>query len=140
MELSSSHCLGGRTGVINNNACRQAGMHRLGVETEEVHACMDISASLLLSAAAHLAIKNVLCALFVPQRAELSSTSLLSLHHFRMDFTKSIHTRHTPLDPAKTFTLLIGFVDLIRSRKSAYEKSAVHQIMFFKSSLNMSFN
>lgn len=56
---------------------------------------MGISPSLLLSVAAHLAIKNVLCALFVPQRAELASSSLLSFHQkhkFRAYFTKSIHT------------------------------------------------
>lgn len=53
-----------RGGVINNTACRQRGKHRRGVETEDVHACIGISPSLLLSAAAHLAIRNVLCALF----------------------------------------------------------------------------
>lgn len=87
--------------VINNTACRQGGKHQRGVETEEVHACMGIWSSLLLSAAAHLAIKNVLCALFVPQRAKTPGRSLLSFHQgcqlkaFRTHSSRSCCPRNT---------------------------------------------
>lgn len=60
----------------------------------------------LLSAAPHLAIKNVFCALFVPQRAEMPRSSPLSLRtdspfldsqifFFFFYSAKSIRTHHT---------------------------------------------
>lgn len=80
-------------------------MHQQGVETEEVHACTGISPSLLFTAAAHLAIKNVLCALFGPQRAEPPQRLYLRQScQLRSYSTKTIHTRHSHVCPE---TLLV---------------------------------